>query len=193
MNGIEKITDRIRAEAEAEAAAALSEAEKSADAVRADFAAQAGELEKTMLAQGTEEIGQKVQRAERASRLEAKKDILTLKQELVSEAYRRATEKILAMPEDDYAAFLAREAGNAALTGKEEIILNPDDREKLGGALLEELKRSGSRLTLSEETRPIVGGLILSQGRIEINCALDTLADLHRSELAGEAARLLFG
>ena len=68
------------------------------------------------------------------------------------------------------------------------------DEDLLGdGALLEELKRSGSRLTLSEETRPIVGGLILSQGRIEINCALDTLADLHRSELAGEAARLLFG
>ena len=58
---------------------------------------------------------------------------------------------------------------------------------------MEALKGAGTELTLSEETRPIVGGLILSQGRIEINCALDRLAALHRSELAGEAARLLFG
>ena len=52
---------------------------------------------------------------------------------------------------------------------------------------------SGKQLGLSEETRPIVGGLILSQGKIEVNCALDTLAALRRSELSAEAAGLLFG
>ena len=47
-------------------------------------------------------------------------------------------------------------------------------------------------VTDPNEKRGIIGGLILSQGRIEMNCALDTLAALHRSELAGEAAGLLF-
>ena len=198
MNGIEKITDRIRAEAEAEAAAMLSEAEKSADAVRADFAAKAAELEKTMLGQGTEEIWQKVQRAERASRLEAKKDILALKQELVSEAYRRATEKILAMPEDDYAAFLAREAGNAALTGKEEIILNPADRERLGDKVTAAANALAAKrglpgeMKLSDKTRPMAGGVVLRQGDIEVNCALESLLELSRGALDADVARILF-
>ena len=59
-------------------------------------------------------------------------------------------------------------------------------------AIVAEARKAGKQLSLSEETRPIVGGLILSQGRIEVNCALDTLAAQRRSELSGEAARLLF-
>ena len=49
MNGINKITDRIAAEAEAEASALLEEAERNAAAVRADFAARAKELGETLL------------------------------------------------------------------------------------------------------------------------------------------------
>ena len=176
MNGINKITDRIAAEAEAEVSAVLAEAEKSAAAVRADFAAQAKELGDTLLRQGTEEIEQKVQRADRASRLEAKKDILSLKQELVGQAYRRAMEKILALPEADYADFLAREAGSAALTGKEEIILNDADHDRLGtkvtaAANALAVKRGlPGELKLAETTRPITGGVVLRQGDIEVNC-----------------------
>ena len=96
------------------------------------------------------------------------------------------------MDDDRYIKLLAALARKASETGTEDIILNPEDRAKYGGALMDALKSDGMKLTLSEETRPIVGGLILSQGRIEVNCALDTLADLHRSELAGEAAGLLF-
>ena len=91
-----------------------------------------------------------------------------------------------------YVRLLSCLAQKASETGHEEIILNAADRAQYGEALMEEIRRLGLDLTLSEETRPIVGGLILSQGRIEVNCALDRLAALHRSELAGDAARLLF-
>lgn len=198
MNGIEKITDRIAAEAEAEAAAVLSEAEKSADAVRAEFEAKARETFDALLRQGTEEIEQKVQRADRASRLEAKKDVLSLKQELVGDAYRRAKEKILALPEEEYAAFLARQAGNAALTGREEVILSKGDRERLGAkvvaaanALAAERGLPGE-LTLSESGRDIAGGVVLRQGDIEVNCTLDSLLELSRGSLDAEVARALF-
>ena len=66
-------------------------------------------------------------------------------------------------------------------------------RRVCGEAVAAEANRlSGKALTLSGETRPIVGGLILSQGRIEVNCALDTLAELRKSELSAQAARMLF-
>lgn len=198
MNGINKITDRIAAEAEAEASAVLAQAEEAAAAVRADFAAQAKELGESMLRQGTEEIEQKVQRADRSSRLEAKKDILSLKQELVAQAYRRAMEKILALPEADYIAFLAREAGNAALTGKEEILLNQADHDRVGEKVAAAANALAAKrglpgeLKLSDKTRPINGGVVLRQGDIEVNCTLDSLLELSRGSLDAEVARILF-
>jgi len=198
MNGINKITDRIAAEAEAEASALLAEAERNAAAVRADFAARAKELGETLLRQGTEEIEQKVQRADRASRLEAKKDVLALKQDLVSQAYKRAMEKILGMPEADYVNFLAREAGNAALTGKEEIILSAADRESLGEKIVAAANALAAKrglpgeLKLSDKTRDMAGGVVLRQGDIEVNCTLDSLLELSRGSLDAEVARILF-
>ena len=193
MNGIDKVAARIVSDAQQEASAMKSEAEKRAAELKAAADRHAEELRQTYLAEGDAEAEKQYSLLVSAAETEAKKDLLRVKQDVLSEAFDRAVLYLRNLEKERYVKLLSSLARKASETGTEEIILNPEDREKLGGALLEELKRSGSRLTLSEETRPIVGGLILSQGRIEINCALDTLADLHRSELAGEAARLLFG
>ena len=47
-------------------------------------------------------------------------------------------------------------------------------------------------LTLAEETRPMDGGFILSDGAVEVNCTFDTLIRLQRGALAGEVAKALF-
>ena len=170
-----------------------SEAEKRAAELKAAADRHAEELRQTYLAEGDAEAEKQYSLLVSAAETEAKKDLLRVKQDLLSEAFERAVLYRRNMDDARYIEMLAALARKASETGSEEIILNPEDRAKYGGALMDTLKSAGMKLTLSEETRPIVGGLILSQGRIEVNCALDTLADLHRSELAGEAARLLFG
>lgn len=47
-------------------------------------------------------------------------------------------------------------------------------------------------LTLSDETRPINGGFILSDGAVEVNCSFDTLVRLQKAEIMGEVAGVLF-
>ena len=47
-------------------------------------------------------------------------------------------------------------------------------------------------LTVSEETRPIRGGFILKNGRIEVNCAFETMIRAERERTAGAVAKLLF-
>lgn len=47
-------------------------------------------------------------------------------------------------------------------------------------------------LTLAEETHPMDGGFILSDGAVEVNCTFDTLIRLQRGALAGEVAKVLF-
>jgi len=48
------------------------------------------------------------------------------------------------------------------------------------------------KLTVSEETRDIQGGVIVKQGDIEANCSVETLTELCRSELASQVADLMF-
>ena len=48
-------------------------------------------------------------------------------------------------------------------------------------------------LTLSEETRPIQGGFILTDGPVEVNCSFEAMLRLQREQLEKPAAEILFG
>lgn len=198
MMDIKKITDRIAAEAQSEIDAVLGRGKAQADKIRADFEAKARNTYDELLRTGTDEVEQDVQRQGRNARLEARKAILSLKQEMIAAAYEKAGEKLLALPEAEYAAFLARQAGAAALTGREEIVLNDSDRKKVGEKVVAAanalaVKRGlPGELKLSANTRPIRGGLVLRQGDIEVNCTLDSLLDLSRGSLDAEVADILF-
>lgn len=198
MNGLDKITSRIIAEAEEEAKIVLEEAKASADEVLKDFEAKAKNEYDSKYAAGKDEIEQNYQRIERTMSLDAKKESLTLKQELIAKAYELAKKQILEMDEKDYVAFLAKQAGSAAITGNEEVILNEADCKKIGEKVIESansiLKERGlpQNLRLSSISRPISGGLMLKQGDVEVNCSLDTLLELSRNTLDAEIAGILF-
>jgi V/A-type H+-transporting ATPase subunit E len=193
MNGIDKVAGRIVSDAQQEASALKAEARARAAELKDSADRHASELRQTLLAEGDAEAEKLYSLLVASAETDARKETLQVKQDLLSEAFDRAVLYLRNLDEERYVLLLASLARKASETGSEEIILNPADRAKYGEALMKTLKESGCALTLAEETRPIIGGLILSQGRIEVNCALDTLAELHRSELSGEAARLLFG
>ncbi len=75
-------------------------------------------------------------------------------------------------------------------------MFNAEDQKKIGKAVVakanELLAKGSAALTLSDETRPITGGLILESGGVEINCAYETLVRLSRSELERQVAKDLF-
>ncbi len=198
MNGIEKITARIRADAEAECAAIRAESEARCAEIRAENERLAQEQYWKLVREGVKDTEQRVQRMGRTARLEARKGVLTMKQESVSKAFDRAKEKIAELPEKDYVAFLAREAAEAAVTGQEEVILSKKDRAAIGAKVVKAANELLAKkdvtgvLTLSDETREMTGGLILKQGDIEVNCTVDTLLELSRGELAARVAEVLF-
>ena len=141
---------------------------------------------------------QRVLRQERTNRLEARKDVLGLKQALVSAAYDKAREAILALEEDKYVAFLAAQAGAAALTGSEEVVLGKGDRERLGARIVEAANAAAAKrgvngaMKLSDDVLPADGGLVLRRGSIEVNCTLDKLLEMSHSSLDADVASVLF-
>ena len=198
MNGIEKITARIQAEAEAENAAALQKAEQEAASILEEYK-QAAQSEEAALRQEAEiaAAGQKEQLIS-AARLEASKQLLNTRQEILAEAFARAAEELRAMPAEQYLGLLTRLTVAASRTGTEEVIMNAADRAAYGeqtvasanAALQTAGKTSG--LTLSDTTYAIDGGVILKDGRIEVNCSLSSLIENRREELSVEVARILF-
>ena len=194
MKGIENIALRIREDAEKEAKDLLTRAEQRAAQARADADREAADLRENLRREGEADAQRQYDLLLAAQETEDRKQLLTAKQELVARAFQRAVEQLCALEDEPYALLLAKLAASAAETKQEKIILNERDTARVGSRVAEEANRlcAGS-LTLAEETRPIVGGLILSQGKIEVNCALDTLAALRRNELAGKASALLFG
>ena len=199
MNGIEKITARIAAEAGAEAAATLAAAQAQAAEIGAAYEKKAQEAYQTCVKTGTLELDQRVQRLGNTARLEAKKEILALKQELIAEAYTKAREMILNLPQEEYVAFLAAQAGKAAVSGDEEIVLNAADRAKVGAQVVAAatalVKERGlePKLVLAEATAAVSGGLLLRKGAVEVNCGLDSLVEMSRNSLDAEIAAVLFG
>ena len=196
MIGTDRIVSHIRDEAQAEKNAALAGA-KAAE-IAAEFAKKAQAEADELLRSGKEAAEQRVLRADRTNRLEARKDILGLKQGLVTAAFDKARQAILALDEDKYVAFLAAQAGAAALTGSEEVVLGKADRERLGARIVEAANAAAAKrglaadMKLSDAVLPADGGLVLRRGSIEVNCTLDKLLEMSHSSLDAEVASVLF-
>lgn len=198
MKGTEKIIAHIRADGDAEAKKIIDAASKQAEEKRAEsFKAALSEYEKLMQA-GNAECEDILSGSRRIAEMEAKKSVLSVKQEMISAAFDAAREEIVNMPRDKYTQFLARMAAEAAVSGMEEIVLNARDKAEVGKAVckaaneLLSAKGTPSKLTVSEETADISGGVIVRFGGIETNCSIDALIRQRRSGLSTEVAAALF-
>ena len=194
MDGIEKITGRIESDAAREAETIQEEARRQAGEIAARYEAQARRESADILERGRRAAGERVERLASVAQLEARKLELAAKQELLERAYETALEKLTGLPEGSYTDLLAQLAVEASSTGREAVILSAKDRARYGKAAVTRAneKLGDGHLTLSEQTRPIRGGLILSDGDVEVNCAFETLVRLQRGELDRQVAKVLF-
>lgn len=196
MNGIDKITQRITEEIDREIADIRAQARELADAITAEYTARAEKSSADILAHGQAAADERQERLTGMARMEAKKTLLAAKQEMISRAFDLALEKLCSLPEKDYVKLLADLAVRASSTGAEALIFSRKDRARIGKAVVAAANKAlGSRgkLTLAMQTRPMAGGLILSDGAVEINCSFETLVRLQKTAAAGEVANILFG
>lgn len=194
MKGTEKIIAHILADAKEQADAILAQAEQQCALIRAEFDEKAKAAYTERVRKGVADCQDRVDSMDRIARMEAKKGLLALKQQKVSESFDLAAEKIVALPAEQYTAFLAKLAARASVTGDEEIVLNAKDRESVGAAVAAEANAllGKGKLSLSDKTGSFAGGLILRRGSIEANCTVELLVELCRSEMSAEIAKLLF-
>lgn len=198
MNGIEKITERIAAQNDTDIKALMNRAEAQAKAVYEGYAAAADDDYKATVKKGEKDARERVERLGSVAQLEARKLQLAAKQEMLEKAFELAYQKLLSLPEDQYAQLLTRLAVGASTTGSEALIFSQTDRSRYGKRVViaanEQLGKEGrtGNLTLSEESRDFQGGLYVQDGNVETNCTFRALIRLQRQNTAKDVAAVLF-
>lgn len=195
MNGIDKIIARLEADTKAEIDALNAETAAQCSAIRTEYGVRAQAEYEEKIKAGTAACAARSERLSGTADMEARKHLLAFKQSLVSEAFREAVRQLAALPKPEYVSFLANLAAKAAVYGTEELVFNARDAKEIGRDVAKAanaLLGAKGHLTVSEETREMPGGVIVRQGDIETNCAIDTLVNMQRSELASQVAEVLF-
>ena len=195
MKGTEKIIAHIGADAKTQADAILAQAEARCAEIREGYEQQAKQAYAERIRAGVKANQDRLDSMERLAKMEGRKAVLALKQDMVAESFDRACDQLVNLPAAEYGTFLAKLAVKASVTHDEEVVLNARDRKALGDKVIEAANKAlgGGKLTLSRETGNFKGGLILRRGSIEANCTAELLVDLCREEMAAELAGVLFG
>ncbi len=196
-----EITARAQAEAEAAKDEVLAQGRRAA-AEREDRLASTAQMEcrKAMLAAKQDVIEEAFQQAHKQLLALPTEQYIALLADLAVQASTTGKEKLIFSP--SHRAQLGKAVVSAANKKLAEAVAPKLPEEVAGsraGALLDKVVTGASAvlsgaamLTLAEETRPMDGGFILSDGAVEVNCTFDTLIRLQRGALAGEVAKVLF-
>ena len=194
MKGTEKIIAHIQADAKAQADAILAQAEQQCAEIRQNYEINARDAYGEKIRVGVKANQDKLDSIDRLARMEGRKSVLALKQEMVSASFDRACEMLVSLPGDKYVELLAKLAAQASVSGDEELVLNERDRAGIGEAVVKAAneKLGGGKLTLAGETGDFKGGLILRRGSIEANCTVELLVELCRGEMSAQLAKVLF-
>ncbi len=189
MNGIEKIKERILREAHAYAKTCVKNASEEADKILEAARQEAVCQKKVLMEEAQRESDHRTKRRIAKAEMEARKERLKVKQELVEDVMRRAADKLCSMPVEEYCGILARMIVNAAGEEKMEIVLSAGDRKRLEEILPSRIaalalsQGKKPEITLSEHTREISGGFILTMGGIELNYSAEALIRAEKEEL----------
>lgn len=221
MNGLERITGRILAEAQARADKILADAKAESEKIAADYAARAEQIRTTLSAEAEREGMERVSRAKSTAATNKRNLLLQTQSELIDGVFDGAINYVRNLDSEKYtdllvgllcAAFaeqMEAESLSRAVYGAEdaiepekyEVILNQRDRDRYGKAIIDGAKNrlrgkapaeKLDKLQLADRAVTIDGGLILRFGDVESNCSLALLFAQLREELEAEVGRALF-
>lgn len=196
--GAEKIIEKIIADAEEKAREITSGAQAEAGRIVAAANEAAAEKKEKSLAEGENEAALTKQRIVSSAHMEAKKLLLQARQDLLSEAFAAALNKIQNMDNAQFERLMTDLMVNLIETGDETVIINEADKKRLSPDFLYYVNRTVAKeqvpcnVTMSDEARDIPSGFILKRGDVEINATFEALLRQKKDALSAEVVKILF-
>ncbi len=218
MTGIEKLIDKILADAKADAEATLQRADATCAEIKAAADAHVAAEEARLRESADRECEAIITRAKSSAAMAQRNAVLEARAAIMNEAYALAEKEIRNMTAEGYLDLLVTmlkgaikrqlksEQESMEIYGENitpdtyEIMLSRKDREQFGQALLDTIKRTQvgkinmavlDKLVLSPVEARIDGGLILKCGDVEANCSIGMLlAEVRRNTQVKVSAKL---
>ena len=196
--GAEKIIEKIIADAEEKAREITSDAQAEAGRIVAAANETAAEKKEKSLAEGEKEAVLTKQRIVSSAHMEAKKLLLQARQDLLSEAFAAALNKIKNMDNAQFERLMTDLMVNLIETGDETVIINEADKKRLSPDFIYYVNRTVAKeqvpcnVTMSDEARDIPSGFILKRGDVEINATFEALLRQKKDALSAEVVKILF-
>lgn len=193
MNGMEKITARMKEDAARSLSELNAQTERELRRIREESAVRAEKERETADERAHLAAQERYERLCSAAEMETRKLTLSAKQEVLAETYDRALEILCSMPREEYLSLLVHLLKAAGGKGDEKIALSAKDRDEMGETLVERAnKELNAHYTLAGEAADIRGGLVLISEECDVNCSFETLLALSREKTERGAAKLLF-
>lgn len=193
MNGMEKITARMKEDAARSLSELNAQTEQELRRIREESAARAEKERETAGGHAHLAAQERYERLCSAAEMETRKLTLSAKQEVLAETYDRALEILCSMPREEYLSLLVHLLKAAGGKGDEKIALSAKDRDEMGETLVERAnKELNAHYTLAGEAADIRAGLVLISEECDVNCSFETLLVLSREKTERGAAKLLF-
>ena len=193
MNGMEKITARMKEDAARSLSELNAQTEQELQRIREESAARAEKERETAGGHAHLAAQERYERLCSAAEMETRKLTLSAKQKVLAETYDRALEILCSMPREQYLSLLVRLLKAAGGKGNEKIALSAKDRDEMGETLVERAnKELNAHYTLAGEAADIRAGLVLISEECDVNCSFETLLALSREKTERGAAKLLF-
>ena len=194
-----KIVFKIQEEAAAEVAAILAEAKNKADAsakkIIDEAHAKAQEIQEESLLDAKEAA----HRQELIAELEARKNSLDSKRQILEEAYNLAAKELAQLTDEKWKKLIIAIVNNASVTGQEKLCVPAKDLPKYKNGFLLEInadliaKGKKGELVLAEEAAPFADGVLLIGKNSDVDCSFTTILQEMRRKTEREVAAILFG
>ncbi len=220
MTGLDKIKDKIIAEAKLDATKIIEDAQKKCNEIFLRASGDADNIKAELDVAAHREAESIISRAKSGAALEKRNIIAQAKSHATDLAFETARKEILSLPTEQYAEFLAKllvsalntqieiEKTNFALYGEEsrqepiDILLAQEDIARVGAQIIPVAKKLAAGKPVSEllgrtgvsvDAARIDGGMIVRIGDLDINCSVGALIDSAKERLEGDVAKILFG
>ncbi|MFH1864696.1 MAG: V-type ATP synthase subunit E [Candidatus Eisenbacteria bacterium] len=191
---VDDILKKIKADADEAARKIVSEGQEAADVVAGEARARAEAQRKELRARAEQRAQEDRNRITTLARLAARRELLDEKQRFIDRVFDEAGKKVAGMDQSEYRKFITGFLKSTVESGDEEVLIG-ETETRIDQVFLDAVSKEAGwgGLKLSSERRPIRGGFILRSGRVQTNCALETILRDAREKLETEVAAILFG
>lgn len=192
MGALDNITDRIKKDATKKASIRIKEAKKEADELLNKAKSELEKEKKALELETEKTIKIQRNRAISEARLEARKMKLKAKEEVITQAFSVANERLSNLGPAETGQYLKEAIKNAIkhLGSDVEVLCNPKDSQ-LVHQIASEI---GSGITVSHEGVKYLGGAVIraKNGTAQIDATFEGVLERMRGDIRREVAQILF-